>query len=67
MSQHFFYMANTSSQIIGGWWYYSCHRANLNGLWCTNGTCDNIATGACWESWKGWDYAMKIVDMKISR
>ncbi|KAM7446541.1 Fibrinogen C domain-containing protein 1 [Porites harrisoni] len=46
----------------GGWWYNSCHRSNLNGLYL-NGKDDSI--GMCWYHWKKNYYSLKRSEMKI--
>ena len=53
--------------IVAGWWYHSCHEVNLNGLWCKNGICNGDATAAGWKSFRGWDYSMKTIYMKLGR
>ena len=43
----------------GGWWYKSCHRANLNGLYYEGGPIPS-SNGISWVAWKGYKYsAMK--------
>ena len=50
----------------GGWWYQSCHRANLNGIYHERNYTDP-ANGVVWKSWKGYNYSLKKVEMKTRR
>ena len=46
----------------GAWWYNSCHRSNLNGLYL-NGKDD--PKGVTWYYWKNSHYSFKKSEMKI--
>ena len=48
----------------GGWWYNTCHRANLNGLY-RHGNHANACEGINWHHWKGDSYSAKRSEMKI--
>lgn len=45
----------------GGWWFNACHNANINGLY--NDT--TYGLGIVWSQWRGFEYSMKSVSMKI--
>ncbi|KAM6148022.1 fibrinogen alpha chain [Erethizon dorsatum] len=56
----------------GGWWYNSCQAANLNGMYYPGGTYDprdnspyEIENGVVWGPFKGSDYSLRVVRMKI--
>jgi len=48
----------------GGWWYQTCRRANLNGLYHP-GQHASHADGINWRDWKGDYYSAKRSEMKI--
>ncbi|KAM8933808.1 ficolin-1-like [Pelodytes ibericus] len=48
----------------GGWWYSSCHGANLNGLYYL-GQHTSYASGINWYTGKGHNYSYKYTEMKI--
>ncbi|XP_077865300.1 ryncolin-1-like [Saccoglossus kowalevskii] len=48
----------------GAWWYGACHSSNLNGLY-HGGQTDQYATGVVWNPWRGYNYSLKHVEMKI--
>ncbi|KAK2820171.1 hypothetical protein Q5P01_023130 [Channa striata] len=57
--------ASCARHFLGAFWYGDCHQANLNGVyrWGADGTIS--AVGVEWYQWKGYDYSLKNVSMKI--
>lgn len=58
------YATSCAEQFKGGWWYNSCHTANLNGLYL-RGKHESFADGVNWHSWKGHNESMDTVEIKI--
>ena len=58
------YSTSCAQRFKGGWWYESCHRANLNGLY-HYGTHTSYADGVNWFQWKGYYYSLKFTEMKF--
>ncbi|KAK3510900.1 hypothetical protein QTP70_024374, partial [Hemibagrus guttatus] len=56
---------NCAKSYLGAFWYNKCHHANPNGiyLWGKDGTL--FAIGNVWYHWKGFDYGVKSITMKI--
>ncbi|XP_036419538.1 microfibril-associated glycoprotein 4-like isoform X2 [Colossoma macropomum] len=56
---------NCAKSYLGALWYNNCHQANPNGiyLWGKDGT--HFAIGNVWYHWKGYDYGLKSISMKI--
>ncbi|XP_073345450.1 microfibril-associated glycoprotein 4-like isoform X1 [Pagrus major] len=56
---------NCARQYLGAFWYNSCHNTNPNGVyrWGYDKTLD--AVGVEWHQWKGYDYSLKSISMKI--
>ena len=48
----------------GGWWFYSCFEANLNGEYFEDPYDNGYYKGIIWELWKG-DYSLKKSKMMI--
>ena len=66
---------NCAVKFKGAWWYpfyYSpdhyggCHQSNLNGLYLAGST-SSFAKGVVWYHWRGHNYSLKHVEMKIKR
>ena len=55
------YGGNCANRFKGGWWYDSCHEANLNGLYAST----NYGEGVNWRHWKGYYYSLKFTEMKL--
>ncbi|KAJ8315186.1 hypothetical protein KUTeg_007336, partial [Tegillarca granosa] len=55
---------NSCSALYGGgWWYSSCHNANLNGYYGDV----SFGRGLNWKQWHGHYYSLKTTEMKIRR
>uniref|UniRef100_T1PL05 Fibrinogen n=1 Tax=Musca domestica TaxID=7370 RepID=T1PL05_MUSDO len=48
----------------GGWWFNQCVDSNLNSVYRTQGECFEMPK-ILWSTWKGFNYSMKFVEMKI--
>ncbi|XP_076330645.1 techylectin-5B-like [Tachypleus tridentatus] len=57
------YSGSCAHNHKGGWWYNSCHRCNLNGLYYTEDKVDS--TGITWYEWKSEHITLKTSEMKI--
>ena len=58
------YSNNCAVQFQGAWWYFRCHYSNLNGLYLS-GAHTTFADGVNWKAWKGYNYSLKISEMKL--
>ncbi|XP_030611002.1 microfibril-associated glycoprotein 4-like [Archocentrus centrarchus] len=56
---------NCAKSFLGAFWYNACHVANPNGVYCWGADGTLYAVGVSWYSWKGYDYSLKVISMKI--
>nr|XP_039257514.1 ryncolin-1-like [Styela clava] len=55
---------NCAVKYKGAFWYGACHATNLNGLYIEGGKAQH-AISVVWYHWKGHDYSLKFVEMKM--
>ncbi|XP_039591339.1 tenascin-N-like isoform X8 [Polypterus senegalus] len=54
-------LSNCAFSHRGAWWYKNCHLANLNGKYGDS----THSQGVNWEPWKGHEFSIPFVEMKI--
>nr|ACO34805.1 microfibrillar-associated protein 4 type II [Perca flavescens] len=56
---------NCAKLYLGAFWYKSCYNANPNGVyrWGADSTISGV--GVSWHQWKGINYSLKTISMKI--
>ncbi|XP_072096760.1 tenascin isoform X8 [Mobula birostris] len=54
-------VTNCALSYKGAWWYKNCHRVNLNGKYGVA----NHSQGVNWYHWKGHEYSIEFVEMKL--
>ncbi|XP_077965537.1 microfibril-associated glycoprotein 4-like [Styela clava] len=55
---------NCAVTFKGAFWYGACHATNLNGLYIKGGKA-KYGISVVWYSWKGLEYSLKFVEMKM--
>ena len=60
-----------AANMHGGWWYYYCAYAHLNGVYYHqakyNPNPSGFYDGVYWKDWHGFDYSLKFVSMTLYR
>ncbi|XP_026214902.1 microfibril-associated glycoprotein 4-like [Anabas testudineus] len=56
---------NCAQYYLGGFWYAACHIANPTGMYAPHGAIGFENVHVIWHTWKGWNYSLKTVAMKI--
>ncbi|KAM4598268.1 microfibril-associated glycoprotein 4-like [Polymixia lowei] len=54
---------NCAKVYQGGWWYGECHNVNPNGQYLWGSSIYGV--GINWSSFKGYEYSLKAIAMKI--
>ncbi|XP_030634822.1 microfibril-associated glycoprotein 4-like [Chanos chanos] len=57
--------ADCARRFLGAFWYRDCHYFNPNGVYVWGQHNDHYAIGITWKAWKGFNYSVKAVSMKI--
>ncbi|CAK6982754.1 microfibril-associated glycoprotein 4-like [Scomber scombrus] len=57
--------ANCARSHLGAFWYKGCHYANPNGVYRWGADSTIYAVGVDWHHWKGYNYSLKTISMKI--
>ena len=56
-------VTSTHCAVYGPWWHKSCYYSLLTGKYHTSGKPRTY--GIIWFNWKGWNYSLRVADMKI--
>ncbi|EFB14324.1 hypothetical protein PANDA_017998 [Ailuropoda melanoleuca] len=54
-------VTNCAMSYKGAWWYKNCHRTNLNGKYGES----RHSQGINWYHWKGHEFSIPFVEMKM--
>ncbi|XP_073697602.1 microfibril-associated glycoprotein 4-like [Garra rufa] len=59
---------NCAKHYLGGFWYYTCHNTNPNGLYLWADDTPHTSVGIVWSTWSSMKYySMKSITMKIKQ
>ncbi|XP_041671076.1 microfibril-associated glycoprotein 4-like [Cheilinus undulatus] len=56
---------NCAKLYLGAFWYEGCYHTNPNGIYRRGANDTLIGVGVVWSQWKGWNYSLKSISMKI--
>ncbi|XP_038591615.1 microfibril-associated glycoprotein 4-like isoform X2 [Micropterus salmoides] len=56
---------NCARSYLGAFWYNNCQHTNPNGVYRWGADSTIHAVGVDWSAWKGLDYSLKTISMKI--
>ncbi|XP_054876228.1 microfibril-associated glycoprotein 4-like [Poeciliopsis prolifica] len=56
---------NCAKIHLGAFWYYACHGTKPNGVYRWGADDTLYAIGVEWGTWKGVNYSLKSISMKI--
>ncbi|XP_072228884.1 microfibril-associated glycoprotein 4-like [Leuresthes tenuis] len=56
---------NCAKSFLGAYWYGKCHSSNPNGVYRWGADKTIYGVGVEWSRWKGYDYSLKAISMKI--
>ncbi|XP_054912295.1 microfibril-associated glycoprotein 4-like [Poeciliopsis prolifica] len=56
---------NCAKKYLGAFWYNKCHYTNPNGVYRWGADNTLYAIGVEWGTWKGVNYSLKSISMKI--
>ncbi|XP_038570783.1 microfibril-associated glycoprotein 4-like [Micropterus salmoides] len=56
---------NCARSFLGAFWYNECHSTNPNGVYRWGADKTLFAVGVEWRHWKGNNYSLKAISMKI--
>ncbi|XP_045925770.1 microfibril-associated glycoprotein 4-like [Micropterus dolomieu] len=56
---------NCARSYVGAFWYNDCHGTNPNGIYRWGSDNSFFAVGVEWSTWKGNNYSLKTISMKI--
>ena len=57
---------NCAQAYTGAWWYKSCTISNLNGHYYSAPNPPSN-TAVHWRQWRGYNYSLKVTEMKVRR
>ncbi|XP_042253791.1 microfibril-associated glycoprotein 4-like [Thunnus maccoyii] len=56
---------NCARKFLGAFWYNNCHKTNPNGVYRWGADNTQREVGVEWSHWKGFNYSLKAISMKI--